>query len=165
VDTNVLVVANHRDGGSYACARNCARALIELKTLGVIVLDESGLILSEYRRYCCTSGQPGLGDSFIKWVHDNFGRRDLVHTVRPTEILERRRFEEFPEHPGLAGFDPADAVFVAVANIHPDKPPILQASDAKWVGWKDALKECGITVVFLCEKEVAAAFERKFRAE
>ena len=165
VDTNVLVVANHRDGGTYACARNCARALLAIKNLGVIVLDDGGHILSEYRRYCRIAGQPGLGDSFMKWVHDNLGRGDLVHTVSPTRVDTRHQFAEFPDHLDLDDFDPADVVFVAVANTHQDKPPVLQASDSKWWGWKDALLECGITVEFLCREEVKAVFERKFKLE
>ncbi len=120
VDTNVLVVANHRDGGSYACARNCARALLAIKNLGAIVLDDAGRILSEYRRYCCVAGQPGLGDSFIKWVHDNVGRADLVHTVSPTAVQGHHQFAEFPDHPDLSDFDPADEVFVADAYTNLD---------------------------------------------
>jgi hypothetical protein len=162
VDTNVLVVANHRDGGSRACARNCARALLAIKNLGVIVLDDRGHILSEYRRYCCIAGQPGLGDSFIKWVHDNLGRADLVHTVSPTKIQANHQFAEFPDHPDLGDFDPADEVFIAVANTHPEKPSVLQASDSKWWGYKNVLLACGITVEFLCQEEVEAAFNRKF---
>ncbi len=165
VDTNVLVVANHRDGGSYVCARNCARALLAIKNLGVIVVDDGGSILSEYRRYCCVAGQPGLGDSFMKWVHDNLGRGDLVHTVSPTKVDAHHQFVEFPDHPDLGNFDPADEVFVAVANTHQDKPPVLQASDSKWWGWREALLECGLTVEFLCREEVKAVFERKFELE
>ena len=101
VDTNVLVVANRREGGSFACARNCTRALLGIKNLGVIVLDDVGHILSEYRRYCSVSGQPGVGDSFMKWVHDNSGRAELVRTVRLTSKEGRHQFEEFPDHPDL----------------------------------------------------------------
>src|SRR5580704_5712292 len=104
VDTNVLVIANRRDGGSYACAASCARALLEIKNLGVIVLDDSDSILSEYRAYCSVSGQPGVGDSFMKWVHDNSGRRDLVQTVGLTPVDGTNQFLEFPDHEDLADF-------------------------------------------------------------
>lgn len=150
VDTNVLVVANGRNGGSYACARNCARALLDIKHFGVIVIDDGDLILSEYRTHCSLSGQPGLGDSFIRWIHDNCGRGELVHMVALTRREGGGDFAEFPEHPELAEFDPADKKFVAVANAHQDKPPILQASDSKWWDWKDPLMSSGITVEFLC---------------
>ena len=47
-------------------------------------------------------------------------------------------------------FDKSDQKFIAVAHAHPDKPVILQSSDSKWWGWKDALSEVGIDVQFLC---------------
>ena len=62
----------------------------------------------------------------------------------------------------MSKFDPSDRKFVAVANAHPGKPSILQATDSKWWGWKDALLECGIKVEFLCPAEIANAYKRKF---
>ena len=50
------------------------------------------------------------------------------------------------------------------ANAHPDKPPILQATDSKWWGWKDALAEVGITVHFLCPDYVKAKYAEKMGA-
>ncbi len=50
----------------------------------------------------------------------------------------------------------SDRKFVAVANAHPDKPPIMHATDSKWWAWKDALKDVGITVHFLCPDYVKA---------
>ena len=162
VDTNVLVVANHRAGTSYACANNCARVLLSIKKNGVIVLDGGDRILSEYRVYCCVRGQPGLGDSFVRWIHDNIGREDLVHRVDVNPQIGGHQFCEFPEHDELDDFDPADEVFVAVSNAHPQRPAIVQAADSKWWGWKEALQQCGIVVEFVCPDEVAAAYERKF---
>ena len=165
VDTNVLVVANRRSGASHACARNCARALLEIKQFGVIVIDDGNLILSEYRTHCSISGQPGLGDSFIRWVHDNRGRGELVQSVALSQRETGGDFADFPEHEQLANFDPADKKFVAVSNAHQDKPPILQASDSKWWGWKDPLMAAGITVEFLCPDEIQAVFDRKFKVD
>jgi hypothetical protein len=135
---------------------------MNIKNFGVIVLDDGGRILSEYRGYCRIAGQPGIGDSFMKWLHDNFGRRDLVNTVALNAADDGHQFLEFPDHPDLDEFDPPDEKFVAVANAHNDKPPILQAADSKWWGWKDALLACGISVEFLCPDEVEATYRRKF---
>ena len=165
VDTNVMVVANGRNGGSHACARNCARALLSIKHFGTIVIDDGDRILSEYRANCSLAGQQGMGDSFIRWVHDNRGRGELVQVVALTQREGGDDFVEFPDHPELAEFDPADRKFVAVAYAHQDKPPILQASDSKWWGWKDALMSSRITVEFLCPDEIQAAFERKFQVD
>lgn len=48
-----------------------------------------------------------------------------------------------------------------VANAHRDKPPIIEATDSKWWGWKEALEECGITVEFLCPDEIEEVYRRK----
>lgn len=70
-------------------------------------------------------------------------------------------FVEFPDHEDLADVDPSDRKFVAVANAHRDKPPIIEATDSKWWGWKDALEECGITVEFVCLDQVEEVYRRK----
>ena len=54
----------------------------------------------------------------------------------------------------LSSFDPDDRKFVAVANAHPGKPPIMEATDRQWWGWKEALHDAGITVHFLCPEYV-----------
>lgn len=163
VDTNVLIVANRRGGESYSSARACAKALLNIKNGGRLVIDDGDRILGEYRPYCSFSGQPGVGDAFFRWVHDNRGWLHLVETVAiASKETDPDDFIEFPGHPDLSNFDPSDRKFVAVANAHPQKPPILEASDSKWWGWRDALTACGITVVFLCPKEIEEAYNRKF---
>ncbi len=163
VDTNVAVVANRRNNESYACANNCAQALLGIKKFGVIVIDDGDSILSEYRANCSPYGrQPGIGDSFVRWVHDNRGRADLVQTIPLTVAPDLPHdFVEFPDHGDLTEFDPSDRKFVAVANAHNDKPPIIEATDSKWWGWKDALAACGITIEFLCPNEIEEIYRRK----
>ena len=58
-------------------------------------------------------------------------------------------------------FDKSDQKFIAVAHAHPDKPVILQSSDSKWWGWKDALSEVGIDVQFLCSEYVKNKYREK----
>lgn len=163
VDTNVAVAANRRSGESYSCASACAQALLRIKTSGLLLIDDGDRILTEYRRNCSTRGQPGMGDSFVKWVHDHRWRQDLVRAVAITPYEgDSADFLEFPRHRDLSKFDPSDRKFVAVACAHPNKPLILQATDAKWWGWNEALKACGIAVEFLCPKEIEQAYQRKF---
>jgi hypothetical protein len=129
-----------------------------------VVLDESGLVLEEYLRYLSPSGQPAIGDAFLKWVLERQGVPDHVQYVRiPTR--EDGAFEHFPAEPELDSFDPSDRKFVAIACAHPAKPPILQASDSKWWGWRDALTKCGVLVEFVCPGAVATTFARKFPAQ
>ncbi|HEV3036722.1 MAG TPA: PIN domain-containing protein [Candidatus Angelobacter sp.] len=164
VDTNVIVIANKKNDVSYSCTNNCVQALLNIKRFGVVVVDESGLILEEYRTNCSRFGQPGVGNAFVRWIYDNLGRTDLVEKIALTPRTEPPRdYEEFPEHPDLADFDPSDQKFVAVANKHPAKPVILQALDSKWWGWKDGLANSGITVRFLCPDEIQATYRRKMK--
>lgn len=63
-------------------------------------------------------------------------------------------FKEFPDHEGLQQFDLSDRKFVAAANAHEKKPPIAQATDSKWWGWKNALEEAGLSVFFVHEEYI-----------
>ena len=165
VDTNVPITANlaicpdPKSDISDQCIDACVRAIEHvIRTYGVVV-DNAGEILEEYRRYLKMQGQPGMGDAFVKWIHDNQWR--LPDSSRVTITMRGESYEEFPEHEGLTAFDPSDKKFVAVANAHRDKPPILQATDSKWWGWKESLAECGIFVVFLCSEYVKEKYAKK----
>ncbi len=83
-------------------------------------------------------------------------RWSLTDSDRVAITKNGESYEEFPIHDGLVDFDKSDCKFVAASNAHKDKPPILQATDSKWWGWKDSLAEAGITVHFLCSKYAEA---------
>jgi hypothetical protein len=163
VDTNVALVANEDGDVSWSCVLECVRRLREIMGSGCVAIDDGWLILSEYQRYLGKPEQGKLGTAFLKWVltHQANSRR-----CRRIKITRRQGkdndFEEFPDHPELAMFDPSDRKFVAVAAACPGgSAPILQAADSKWWGWKEALAECGIEVVFLCPQEIAAKHRKK----
>jgi hypothetical protein len=150
IDTNVAIVANgHATQAGIPCVETCVATLIRLRERYRILLDDRGLILDEYRRRLSPSGQPGPGDAFFKWLWDN--QCNLEHcwqlTVVPTESGS---FEEFPDDPGLEGFDKSDRKFVAVAIASQERPPILNASDTDWWEHREALRRHGIEVRFLC---------------
>jgi hypothetical protein len=129
---------------------------------GKIVLDEGYLIISEYERKLRSDGQGRTGDAFLKWVYNYQWNPRRCDRVRITPTEDSNNFAEFPDDADLKDFDRSDRKFIAVANAHPGKPSILQASDSKWWGWKDALLECGIKVEFLCPAEIEEAYNRKF---
>ena len=129
---------------------------------GGLVLDAGDEIFDEYRRQLRMEGRPGVGDQFMKWVHDH--RWTFPDTDRVTITKNGESYAEFPDHAGLAQFDNSDRKFIAVSNAHPDKPPVLQATDSKWWGWKEALAEAGITVYFLCPNYVKAKHMEKIGA-
>jgi len=165
VDTNVAKTANlaTQPDPSSDVPNECVMACIEaiehvIKKKG-LVIDAGDEIFDEYRQQLSMSGQPGMGDSFMKWVHDH--RWSLPDSQRVEIIKNDESYNEFPAHDELNNFDNSDRKFVAVANAHSDKPTILQATDSKWWGWKDALSECGIAVQFMCERYIESKYQEK----
>lgn len=165
VDTNVPKNANLAvDPMSISdelvlCVKKCIVSIEEIIKNGGLVLDANDEIFNEYRGELSLSGQPGVGDKFLKWVH--YSRFGFPESDRVSITPNEYSYVEFPEHDDLKHFDPSDRVFVAVANAHPDKPPILEATDSKWWGWKEALLESGITVNFLCPDYIKAKYQQK----
>jgi hypothetical protein len=164
VDTNVPLIANGRSTAGPDCELACVRWLRDFMApgRGHLVLDDRFRILGEYRHRLDDSGQPGVGDAFLKWAltHMADPRRCTRVEIHPRGA-EPQDFEEFPTTPELADFDPADHKFVAVSAAHPEKPPICQGFDSKWWGWQGALRTSGIEVEFLCPEEIARKFEEK----
>jgi len=165
VDTNVPLIANAASNATEItkelakCAIACIEAIEQTMESFGLVIDDGDEIFDEYRRKLSFSGQPGVGDSFLKWVHDNRYQLPSQSRVRIKKVDDS--YAEFPQHPRLSDFDLSDRKFVAVANAHPKKPPILQAADSKWWGWKDALLESGINVIFLCPDYILRKYSEK----
>lgn len=155
VDTNVAIVANGRSAqASSDLTRKCIDALQEITRGSGLVLDDNGEIFEEYRKNLSLSGQPGVGDMFLKWVHDNQWTPDRCERRPITPIpCDPRAYEEFPASDALANFDASDRKFVAVACARNPKRAILEAVDFKWWGWREALQAEGIRVVFMDESE------------
>jgi len=154
VDTNVPKTANlatKPDANTdvpLECVLACIGAVEEVTKNRSLVIDSGDEIFDEYRRQLSMSGQPGIGDTFMRWVHDN--RWQLPDSQRVAITRLDNSYVEFPDHNGLREFDLSDRKFVAVSNAHPGKPPILQATDSKWWAWKEPLADVGIQVHFLC---------------
>ena len=162
VDTNVMVWANGRSNNFYKCVLKCIAVLKEIRKRGRVAIDDCNLILDEYRRVLHQSGQPGVGDSFFKWLFDNQAVVEICERVTITPNEENpNEIIEFPNHPKLIDFDPSDRKFVAVSAVHPDHPRIHQALDSKWWGYKDTFLECGIVVEFICPDEIQQLYKQK----
>ena len=165
VDTNVPKAANLALAPGTipqeltGCVSKCIEAVEYIVKSGGLVIDAGNEIFDEYRKELSMKGQPGMGDRFMKWVHYN--RWKLPDADRVNITKNGGTYHEFPNHAGLVQFDNSDRKFVAVSNAHPDKPPILQATDSKWWGWKDALAEAGILVYFLCSDYAEAKYMEK----
>ncbi len=167
VDTNVPKTANRSINPANIpddlvdCVDACVDAIEHVINSRGLVLDDGDEIFEEYRRQLKMKGQPGVGDRFMKWVHDNRWRLPAANRVKITKTANS--YLEFPAHVGLSRFDPSDHKFLAVANAHPEKPAILQAVDSKWWGFKDALTDAGITVHFLCESYTEKKYTKKMK--
>ncbi len=157
VDTNVPVVANGRsEQASVESVNVCALQLKQITREGKLVLDDRWRILREYMKYLSSSGQPGVGDAFLKWVFNNIANPARIEIVLITPINpndpDNADFREFPDDPALASFDPSDRKFVAVCLAHSQHPPILNATDRDWWDFREALSVHGVQVRFLCEE-------------
>lgn len=154
VDTNVGIAANLKAEVPAECALACVRTLRTITRHGRLALDSGDLIFDEYRTHLRFSGQPGTGDAFMKWVHDNRFNEGVCDRIRITPT-DDGSFEEFPDVDELAAFDPSDRKFVAVAATHPESPPIAVAADRDWTNNRDALAAASITVRFVCDPAAA----------
>jgi len=155
VDTNVPIVANGKSSqASPQCVINCAKKLYEIQAQHQILVDDGWLIINEYRNKLSSTGQPGVGDAFFKWVLTNQRNPQRCQFLKITPMSEES-FEEFPKDASLAGFDVSDRKFVALALAHPEKPPILNAVDSDWRNFETALNQFGVKVEFLCPELTA----------
>lgn len=157
IDTNVLMVANEDappDQADLPCIRACVDRLTAIQSGGSgekVVLDLDDRLLGEYRETLKSSRQPSTGHAFLHWLFQAGWNPELCERVQITCTDEASQsFEEFPAHEGLSDFDVSDRKFVATANAHRAKPPILQAVDPKWMGWEAALNACGLGIEWIC---------------
>ena len=152
VDTNVLAVANFQaEQAGPDCVLACIAALETAKRQQIVVIDSRAHIFSEYFRYASRSGQPGLGDAFIKWLWNNQAYATHCEQVDLTpNSCDEGDFQEFPDDRDLDGFDRSDRKFVAVAIGSKHDPKVLNATDTDWWNFRAALERHGVIVNFLC---------------
>jgi hypothetical protein len=155
VDTNVVVTANGKSPqASLLCRQACVERLLQLKQNGKIVLDDSWLVIREYKDNLSESGQPGVGDAFLLWVLQNWKNPDAteIHTlIRDTDHPEN--FMVFPKDRNLVDFDRNDRKFAALAIV--SGAPVWNAVDPDWWEYKTELHRNGVQVEFLCPDFIA----------
>lgn len=155
VDTNVPIVANGQKSvqASPSCINACIAAIRDIQHKHTLIVDEGWRVIREYLRHLNQKGRPGIGDEFMLWVLQNQynpTRCERVAITRLSDSTDGNDFAEFPADPALANFDRSDRKFVAVALAHPERPPILNATDTDWYGHQTALEKHGVKVQFLC---------------
>ncbi|RQR95305.1 hypothetical protein DIE04_17285 [Burkholderia sp. Bp8994] len=149
IDTNVAISANGRDThASDDCQIRCIEILEKMATkqyADAIVLDDLGLIFDEYSNYLNYSGQPGVGDIFFKFLHDNMYSQEEIRLVSITPSADARKgFDELPENE----IDPSDRKFLAAAVV--SGASIFNALDNDWHEKRDFLSEIKVDVVQIC---------------
>jgi hypothetical protein len=162
IDTNVLLVANEAPSSgpqgrtpqaSAKCVLSCVRRLRNVQQSGKFALDSLRLVLREYQAQRLSfAGQPGFGDAFFKWVFDHQANPQHCELATITRVgASDTDFEEFPDDPELADFDPSDRKFVAiVVALGCDQSAILNAVDSDWWDHREVLSRNGIEVEFVC---------------
>ncbi len=167
IDTNVPKTANLSVNPSQVpleleeCVLDCIDVIEHVINKNALVLDTENEIFDEYRDQLSMSGQPGPGDKFMKWVHDN--RFGLLESNQVEITKKGNSYNEFPTHKNLKSFDKSDHKFLAVSNAHPEKPPILEATDSKWWGFKDAIEEIGLKIIFVCPEYIRKKYQEKLK--
>lgn len=154
VDTNVAVVAN---GRSQQASANCIHTCIEILEQIMfgemkLVLDDNWRILDEYMRNLRTN-DADIGYRFLRWLLTNKDKSCDFVTITPIDG-SLNAFDEYPTDTALIDFDSDDRKFIAVVIAHSGKPTILQAVDAKWWNYRDALQQNGVTIEFICEEDI-----------
>lgn len=123
-----------------------------------LVLDADFEILKEYQNNVCKNSN--MGKIFFKWLYNYYNQ------IQPEDIikLEKNRsgqYMDFPYDDDTENFDESDKKFIALANAHAEKPPIIEAADGKWLGYEAAFAKYGIIIEFLDRKYAQRMYEQK----
>ena len=156
VDTNVAVAANgRRTHADLQCQRSCVERLAAVVKEEVVAIDDAGLVFEEYTRRLSRSGQPGVGDAFLKYLFDHQYHSARIRRVTVTRSANPRRgFEELPEN----GLDRSDRKFLAVAIVA--KAVVLNAMERDWNEQKALLNHLWVQVRQLCPQHASKATRR-----
>lgn len=154
IDTNVPIVANRTTlHASSACVSTCISLINALTRQQThrLVIDAQWRIIGEYCHMLHATGQPGVGDAFLKWILINQFNPQRCERVSIEYDTAENRYTPFPDHdPDMVNFDLSDRKFVAVALAHPEHPPIYNATDTDWFHHQAQLAKHGVQVEFLC---------------
>ena len=158
VDVNVGIAANGEADVCRKCELKCVETLQAIMENGRVAIDNLDLIWNEYMGYLRIAGEPGMGDEFLRWIHENQWINGRCETVPITPTAEDPLdFEEFPDDVALAEFDRSDRKYVAVAAVALGclgVATVINATDSDWKHHELALNAVGIPVIQLCPDEL-----------
>ncbi len=149
IDTNVAVVANGKNTHTdKQCHLKCIRKLNAVVDQDVIVIDDAGLILNEYKGYLSFSGSPGVGDKFFKHIVDNQWQKKVKRVTITESSDPTRGFKVLPSNT----FDLSDRKFLAVAVV--SGATVINAIDSDWTKNKMLMSQVGVRVEELCPQVI-----------
>lgn len=156
-DENVIIVANDLTRLSLgsepicpqaneACRIAAVDALSNVISRGGLVLDSGSEYLEKYRLAGSLSGQPGIGDAFVRAVFQKGYNPDWATRV---EIRDGDNYV-LPEGFEAIGFDEDDHLWIAGAHKAGKTSRIVNAVDSDYTEAQVALEAFGIKVLELC---------------
>lgn len=164
MDTNVAVKAatpwqDCKDEELYV-QKKCAEFIGRFVTDpgSKLVLDLDYEIIKEYRNRIPRNTD--LGKIFWRWFNTYIGQISFDDMIK-LEKDSDGNYVMFPLEERTVKFDMSDRKFVALARAHTEQPPIIEATDGKWLGYKDVFEEYGVHIEFLDMDYAAMMYERK----
>ena len=123
-----------------------------------LVLDLDYEILKEYQNNVCKDSS--MGKLFFRWLYNYYA------TILPQDHIKLKKDEsgqyiDYPYDEDTKEFDESDKKFVALANAHFERPPIIEAADGKWLGYVKAFAKYGIHIKFLDIDYAQKMYEQK----
>jgi predicted nucleic acid-binding protein len=147
IDTNVFIAANSKaDHLSESEIDMCKEFVASLFSDTIISLDEQGEIFHEYFNYMSYSGQPGIGDTYVKFLWDRQSNRKYCEKVDVRKD-EKGFYKQLRKKKALQKFDLNDQKFIAVCVGSKNNPVICNATDSDWENNKTLLSEHNIRVL------------------
>lgn len=123
-----------------------------------LVLDLDYEIINEYRNRIPKN--TNLGQIFWRWFDTYIGVISLEDFLKLDKDADGN-YMMYPLDDRTKEFDLSDRKFVALARAHPEHPPIVEATDGKWLGYKEAFEEYGVHIEFLDMDYAAMMYDRK----
>lgn len=160
VDTNVPLVVKLGDDWPRELLDACEEIIEQILERQVpVVTDAAGEIVEEYLHQLSISGQPSLGDEFVRYVHDRRFTWDAA--FRPDIQPHPTEDHSYAVLNGDdAEIDKSDRKFIAAAKVA--GVPVVQATDTKWLDWGAVLGRHGVQVVYAHEESIRALYKAKF---
>ena len=166
VDTNVPLTASGRNPqATEECRRQCDSVISRvLRGDIVVVLDEDGSAINEYRRNMYPDLKGSRAGQFLMYLLLNRRIRAGVYNVS-LALDSGGRYEDYPDNednwtttvPRCERFDPDDKKWVALAvRFKKDTgtdAPIVNAADRCWLAFESHLESAGIRLETLCREE------------